>query len=470
MIFQKKAFTLVELIVVITILAVLSTIWFVSYSWYLAWTRDTNRISQLKAISDWLHLFWTNHNLPNPDDKIDIEANSTLIAYQGYAWKNTLETITYSTPGLDPKDKTYFSYYLTRDKKYFQLMAFLEEEDNLQTAGIFNKTNAVDYSIRYPTVFGDKLGILTWTWADLNIPIQEIPAVSSTWSIDIITTTLEYRSHMRDNEIASGTWVVLFKMQEIASVWWQFCGANPNELYCLDVPLVSNLVGFWDFEWWYTDKSETKNTGTAYWNSSIYNTVANSWRNNYASFQSTSSDYVAFLDNPNYQLANWTVSLWVKINDTTKDQGILSRDASWINHNWHLDFRSIDDWTFDYRIQHDNPDESYHIISKSYDQSKWNHVLVTFGSDWFKLYVNGILDLTNFVIGDDTSITTPYIAYTWWIDWNNNPLAIWASADWTWDGNLTWIHAFADALIDNVMIYNVALSASEVKELYDKQK
>ena len=46
------AFTLVELIVVVTILAILSTIGFVSYSSYLIGVRDTNWISNMKALSD----------------------------------------------------------------------------------------------------------------------------------------------------------------------------------------------------------------------------------------------------------------------------------------------------------------------------------------------------------------------------------------------------------------------------------
>jgi hypothetical protein len=52
---------------------------------------------------------------------------------------------------LDPKDKNYFSYYLTKNKKYFQLLAFLEEEDSDVVAlNNFNKTFATDYSERYP--------------------------------------------------------------------------------------------------------------------------------------------------------------------------------------------------------------------------------------------------------------------------------------------------------------------------------
>jgi len=42
-----RAFTLVELIVVITIVGILSTVGFVSYSGYLTWARDSNRISQM---------------------------------------------------------------------------------------------------------------------------------------------------------------------------------------------------------------------------------------------------------------------------------------------------------------------------------------------------------------------------------------------------------------------------------------
>ena len=195
---KQKAFTLVELIVVITILAILSTIGFVSYSSYLAGSRDTNRISQIKAISEWLYLYSTNHSLPTPDDKVDILSNTTVIAYQWYAWSNVLETITYSTEWVDPKDKTYFSYYLTKDKKHFQLMSFLEEEVNLQTT-----INAIDYSKRYPTVYWKKLWILT----DLtNTPIQE------TWitSLDISLTSTEYKAYFKDSEdILQWTWSIL---------------------------------------------------------------------------------------------------------------------------------------------------------------------------------------------------------------------------------------------------------------------
>ena len=78
----NKAFTLVELIVVVIIIAILSTIGFVSYSGYITSVRDTNRITQLSSIYNGLELYKVKRYLPIPEDKIDIEANGNIIAYQ----------------------------------------------------------------------------------------------------------------------------------------------------------------------------------------------------------------------------------------------------------------------------------------------------------------------------------------------------------------------------------------------------
>ena len=123
-------FTLVELIVVITILAILSTIWFVNYSSYLTWVRDSNRIAQLKGISSALEIYRSNKRLPLPDDNIEIMSGDSIIWYQWYAGKNLLSLINYTWEWVDPKDDKYFSYYLTRNSRYYQLMAYLENEFN----------------------------------------------------------------------------------------------------------------------------------------------------------------------------------------------------------------------------------------------------------------------------------------------------------------------------------------------------
>lgn len=63
MIFKTKAFTIVELVIVVVILSVLWTIGFVSYTNYLSWVRDTVRLMTLESLSEWLDLYSVNHTL-----------------------------------------------------------------------------------------------------------------------------------------------------------------------------------------------------------------------------------------------------------------------------------------------------------------------------------------------------------------------------------------------------------------------
>ena len=47
---QNKAFTLVELIVVITIISILGTIAFISLQWYNIDARNSNRVTDIKSV------------------------------------------------------------------------------------------------------------------------------------------------------------------------------------------------------------------------------------------------------------------------------------------------------------------------------------------------------------------------------------------------------------------------------------
>ena len=234
----SRAFTLVELIVVVTILAILATIGFVSYSSYLTWVRDTNRLAQLVSIHDWLELFRTKKDLPLPDESVDVVIDWETIAFQWFAGSNVLETIDFTKWGQDPRDGVFFSYYLTDDRKFFQLMAFLEEETNITAQNnnvtsplrrgiegdfvawnisLINSTQAVDYSSRVPTIYGKKLWILTNT---ANTPIQDIPEIITAWSLDISgwEDTSNYVAHLTDTSALQWT-ATDSPLQYLESVW-----------------------------------------------------------------------------------------------------------------------------------------------------------------------------------------------------------------------------------------------------------
>ena len=221
---NKKAFTLVELIVVITILAILWTIWFVSYSRYLVWTRDTNRVSQLATIYDWLEVYRTKNDLPKPENSVEIQASGSVIWYQWYMWKNNLTMIEYSKWWVDPKDGTYFTYYVTKDNRNFQLMAYLEDESNKQlvknqntkemTQFLIPQVNAwVDYTNRYPTLYWKQLGILTESVT--NTPIQEVSTIITNWYLDVATTTDWYTLNFTDTDTLTSTWYALYSAMAV---------------------------------------------------------------------------------------------------------------------------------------------------------------------------------------------------------------------------------------------------------------
>lgn len=184
-------FTLVELIVVITIVWILSTVWFVSYSGYLTWARDSNRISQITKLSDSLQVYAANKTLPLPDNYVEITESGALLAYQWEVGVDVLETIDYTNGWKDPKDDSYYTYYLTRDRNNIQLMAFMEEQQSI--ASILSLwTYAADYTDNFPKTYGKDLWVLTEPIT--NTPIQDVSAVVD--SLDIQNTTDAYTMHV----------------------------------------------------------------------------------------------------------------------------------------------------------------------------------------------------------------------------------------------------------------------------------
>jgi len=202
-------FTLVELIVVITIVGILSTVGFVSYSWYLTWARDSNRYSQLTKLSDSLQTYAATKSLPLPDDYIEITSSGSenTIAYQGYVWNDVLETIDYTNGWKDPKDDSYFTYYLTKDRKKLQLLALMEEE--IVRSSLTNNSYAVDYENRSPVVYWNKLWVLVSSEeASYNLPAQEVSWNKTNGYLDIIHTPNNYKTFIGDTP-SEWTWALI---------------------------------------------------------------------------------------------------------------------------------------------------------------------------------------------------------------------------------------------------------------------
>ena len=91
---SQKAFTLIELIVVITILAILGAIGFTVLTGYFAGARDSARLADMNSIYGQVNLaLGVDGQLPMPENYRTVMLSGTTITYQGYAGKTTLSTI-----------------------------------------------------------------------------------------------------------------------------------------------------------------------------------------------------------------------------------------------------------------------------------------------------------------------------------------------------------------------------------------
>ena len=217
---HKKAFTLVELIVVITILAILWTIAFISLQWYARDARDSVRVADLKSIEKWLEfLLLTDSKLPKPESSINIVASGTTIYYQWYAWETVLWKISVHGKAKDPLDDIHYTYMTDTNLRNYQLLWFSEWSDVLAyNKNILNQTNAADYSERYWIVRWKELWIITDA---NNTPVQEIETTEIV--LDWTNSWTLYRAHINNWKTYSFSWHILtHKLYTLSkpSIYW----------------------------------------------------------------------------------------------------------------------------------------------------------------------------------------------------------------------------------------------------------
>jgi len=141
-------------------------------------------------------------------------------------------------------------------------------------------------------------------------------------------------------------------------------------------------------------------------------------------------------------LSEFAISAWVK-----SSQSDISNESNVIQQDFIIIFRKqASTEKFIFSIWNDSETQSGYAVSSTYADINWHYLVAMYNNAQITLYVDGVLD------------STPQ-AFTGLTNSNNaRPFISNDTVNQAWDGQ-----------IDNVMIYNRALSADEIKFQYYNQ-
>ena len=142
---KKNAFTLVELIVVITILSILWTIAFISLQWYSTQARDSTRISDISSMKSSLELSHVDAwKYPNPSSWIDITYSWAIVWNQWTFWETVYANVNkLDKIPLDPLTDKEYTYSILNNKNEYELWWIVEGDIISMKNELIINTNAV---------------------------------------------------------------------------------------------------------------------------------------------------------------------------------------------------------------------------------------------------------------------------------------------------------------------------------------
>ena len=214
-----KAFTLVELIVVITILSILWTISYIAFIWQISQARDFTRVTDISVMKNALEIFYLKSNkypLPTEGFNVIYTWSTKWVWNQGTFWKSTKRNIwDWDLGPNDPLTWKEYTYSITNTKQEFQLAWILETDEfwfmNNNLYAWDNITKAI--------VDGTYNWILLKTLSWANCKILSLPSIISSQTKE--TNDL--------NDILTNTWLVYNWYNNLAtdyinskydSNWW----------------------------------------------------------------------------------------------------------------------------------------------------------------------------------------------------------------------------------------------------------
>jgi len=280
--YTTRAFTLVELIVVITILAILGTIAFISLQWYSSQARDSKRLSDIQNIKKSLELFSLNTwKYPEPDLSVTISYWSQDLRYQWTIWEQVAVNLSrnLNEKPTDPLTENEYTYSRTYAWNEYELLSIYESDLISLTSPLFfakatksrqpsptgggARTSIVSSifaaNANYPKINGNYNGVYVKV-GTYYIPTPSIINANVWWNVDLAVTSNFLESQIItwwDNNIAN-VWIE-------ASTWW---------LTWMSVEIFTWIL---DTDIWEDDYNNKEELAQALIDAYSWTTLANVW-------------------------------------------------------------------------------------------------------------------------------------------------------------------------------------------------
>lgn len=364
-------FTLVELIVVITILSVLATVGFISFQWYTSSSRDSVRLTDVKSIEKLNWVYKTTQGVyPVPNDSQNITYSWAIAWTQWVFWNNSFvqNARMWSIPN-DPITWKPYAYSVTNIKQEYELAVIFENPisnfKNIQTYAtnqLAEVTIKWDYNGKILKVHTWSINYILWVPSILASDISSVDLLDIIWNQRLVYDGYNNLPASYSGAIYDNNWGFNFIPNELILFQWDINNliSDSNEKKSFLTNLQNNYS--WSILSW---NSEIINLlsidpdSELEANNYVANILNNSIKTNIAITKTNSNWWVL----PIYPETDTTLSLsscslinpWEYLFDTTNQKLWTVQYHLWINE-WNFDKTN---WSWVNNCTNYSPDDNY---------------------------------------------------------------------------------------------------------------
>jgi len=263
---KVRGFTLVELIVVIGILAILGTVWFIMLWSYNKDARDSKRLADLDNLEKIMDLYFINNwNYPDPSWYSLVTYSWAEVWKQWTIWDDTIGILwNINVKPVDPLTQTEYSYSLLNTWDKYELWALLEW--NLVYSSILPNAHAA--------VTKEWFSLVKWNF---NKAIVEVSTWGLTYALAVPTIIA---SDLSNSDLMNIIWKkglaynwysnipASYSKKGYKTKWWfDFNWTKPNNVLLFEWN-TSDLN-----KWWVILKTFSDKLKAAY----SWTTISNEW-------------------------------------------------------------------------------------------------------------------------------------------------------------------------------------------------